>query len=1192
MADTDKQEKNKKAFNWRNLLYGLLIGLLVGITAILIGFLEISDHLELMTLDLRYRLRPPIEVLPEVGYIEFDDASLELFGKWPWPRSRQMALVKTLGFYNARAAGYDVFFIEKENIVFHPELLDDFLKDGVTKNRSEFPMLLNESFRDYDREFADAIRNAGNIYLAYFSHDPRSSLKGLAGIIRETEENRKQFSDLKKKSISELEKTFLKTKDALVPSMYKTSDLDAPLSDLILAGRGIGFAQPGYNTDSIVRNYIFFRYYNGHTLYPITARMLSDIMDFKIPEIEASPGRQVVLKNARDYKTGERKDIKISIDNNLQSLLNWAGPFDKTFLHIPFALLNYYYSYNTAKEIARKHSVKGVDEGAMAIVSKRIRSRLIAEEAASHDEALKISQEIAAAQLVTRLLERGLQENDVRKKIKKHLSDNQTEQVLHSVLAGKRIEKALLDNRSVTFEQFMEKEKDFIRSDTASAADNSHLQEMFRNIKWFAGKGRIEDSQPYYFPPARSVSSNGRQILFSPVDLENKIFMIGLTGAHTIDLKPTPFEESAPMVAYHVNALNTILTKQFLSYPPEYYKYTATILLALIIGVIGSVFSIPVSFGLTAFVAGGYLYATYKIWEMKGQWLHWATPVEGIVLTYLTIIVVQFVKALREKKKVRGIFSAMVSPAVLKVMEENPDKFSLTGERKPATTLFSKIDGIGPVIKAVAPDELTNLLSIYLTPNSEIIMDYDGYIDKYEGHVIMADFGVPLDDADNPWKCVFSTIEQRLDIEAFKYFVLAKYGQNVGVSMGFNYGYVSAGNMGSERKFQYTVMGDSVNVSARFMAANFIYNSVNAITGEDTLKVIEDYVYLRPLDRLLLKGKTKPIDIYDVVGWKPDAYLKLRGERPVPDYLNTLWSMCPPEKIFGYYRFWSAKYARTGHPLAKNIQEFFGNSLDTARVLMANEWKREMVLYHERVEMLKANAHSLMGWSSGSAGSSDKMEFHDILNKWALDLRDIVDTLKGKIKQTAGDEVNADSMSDKFEGMLREGAILLNKAELLRSRLERKQASSFAKTAALLDERIEVVLEEIRKFVPIVYSAPSGGDIQAGQLLQIIGEDRRRYANNVGEFFKSLKGKKKEYHEMMSVIGAPDADSLELLRCFEEGLQLYWQRDWDAALVKFRQAMELAPDEGPVTSFIERIETYKTNPPGKEWQGEFVQTKK
>lgn len=1173
----EKKEKGGKKHLLRKVLQGLLIGMVAGIIAILSGFLGFSRNLELMTLDLRYRLRPQIETIPQVGFLDYDDTSLELFGEWPWPRMRQVALVKTLDFYDARMAGYDVFFLEKENTIFYPERLKKFLPQKAgssTAIPATVPLkLIDDSFRNYDREFADALKHANRIYLAYFAADPdeRIAAKGLSGILEETEKTRRKFSALKKASAQELEKTFLDTPKGVDKYLYKTTDIDAPLPELTRSAKGVGFAQPGIDDDSVKRNYMFFRYYNKHMLYSITLKMLSEIMDFKLSETEIYPGEYIVLKNAMDYKTKQRKDIKIPIDEHCQILLNTAGSFHNTFFHVPFRLVSYYYAYNTAKEIARQQGPMAGDR--FSVLRDNILSGITEEGMVTREEADRISKEIAAAYIITRLSDAKTPADAILRRLKGHLEDNTLKNVFSVVSAAREMEKVLKAAPSLTFEQW---QQPGASTQEPGASSQDHLREVFRNVKTFAGKERLKEISPYYFPPVRKILINGKMQDFSPVDLKDKIFMIGLTGTSTIDLKPIPFEEECPLVALHVNAINTVLTQNFLHYPPERYKYAAAVVFSLITGTVGVLFSIPVSFFLTVAATGGYLFATYKIWVIKGQWLDWVVPVSGIIFSYMTIIVLQYIKAFREKKKVRGIFSTMVSPAVLKVMEESPDKFSLTGERKPVTTMFSMINGVGNITKTVAPDELTTLLSIYLTPNSEIIMDYDGYIDKYEGHVIMADFGVPLDDENNPWKCAFSTIEQRMDIESFKHFVMAKYGMKIGVFMGFNYGYVSAGNMGSERKFQYTVMGDPVNVAARFMASNFIYNSVYSITGEDTVPVIRDYVYLRPLDRVLLKGKTKPTAIFNVTGWKPDAYLKLRGNRPVPDFLNQLWTKCPPEKIFGYHRMWSRIHTRTGHPMADNIQKFFEKNLDIANVLLLNGWKKEITGYSRRIEELKADIRQYLKVNAEFPATADGHDFGLVLDQWMTGLRKLLEVL-------GENEEKAQTDKD-IEAFLEHGShsvqLLINKINMLTYRLNEDIP------AHAIDARIVASMQEVKEFIPQAHKA------QAEGLESLMAENAKKYRDAAEAFFKTISGKRNEYHEMMSIAGSPTDEELVADRYFEEGLTFYWNREWDAALEKFRSAEKMTIDKAPVFSMIERIEGYKVNPPGENWQGEFVQTKK
>jgi class 3 adenylate cyclase len=1172
--------------------------------AVASGYIEFGRHMELSSLDLRYRMRPTPEMLPQVGFIDIGDTDLAMYGEWPWSRAKHVALVRTLGYYRAAAAAYDVFFVEKQDRVFVPGRIKEFFKldtksgaktaaksaapaaaPGVIKSGAHVEAAVDASFRDYDGEFSVALKEAGNIYLSLFSTraTPELEAEGLAAVLKKTSDVTSKFTPIKREAVARAEKTFLPLSDKTpalrgqLERLPKVIDLDPPLPELTDASKGIGFAQPGLDEDSRVRHYVLFRYYNGRLVYPVVLKMMSDILDFKLEEMEIHPAGadswtgkgdgRVVIKNALDFKTGKRHDIEIPIDGQSHTLLDWAGKFDTTYLHVPYNFLARRYAYLKAEEILR--GLRGSGASYLSAYG-RVYEALIEDDIVPSRAAADTASRMAAAYVIASAPETDEGESMAVKSLEKHLPADVLNTVEMIVSAARGMTAALEADPNTGFESF----------DLSGIPQErkAHLLEVFNNIKWLVAAGRKTEIFPYYFAPAGTVVQNGAVVPFSPLDLENKVFMIGLTGANTVDLNPTPFEESCPMVAYHVNAVNAFLKNRFLRHPPWGFKEAAATALALVMSTAGVFMSVPAVTAFFAASAAAYLAVTYRLWAVNGLWLEWVVPLTALVFSYLAVVVMQLVRMFREKRKLRGFFAMMVSPSVLKVMEDNPDRFSLTGERKAATTFFSMIDGIKDVTKSVPPNDLAALLGVYLTPNSEIIMDYDGYVDKYEGHVIMADFGVPLDDSENPWKCAFSAVQQTLDIESFKYFVRARYGMDVAVSMGFNFGWVSAGNMGSERKFQYTVMGDPVNVAARYMAANFIYNSTNPITGQDTVPEISGAVYLRKLDKILLKGKTRPTVVYDVPGWRPEAYMELRarvkggGVRAVPEYLKTVWGGCPPGKIFGYHAFWSSVNLRTSHPVAASIAGFFTGQLDIAARMMAMEWKSELLACDLTLKTMRARLGDFFKTDFTPHGAAPDAE--NVLSGWVLELERIEKLLSSDRMKTIYDK----AALEEIEGDVR---ILLNRVGMLRHRMENSPS---------MEERIDAAVLEARRYIGAFDEADGAriaGAMTAGSAL---------YRKNVAAFFETIGRGAGAYHEMMSIAGSPSSAELESARLHEEGLEHYWARRWDPALEKFEASGALISGvsgmSGPAASFIRRINAYKAAPPDDNWQGEFIQTKK
>jgi class 3 adenylate cyclase len=1177
---------------------GLAFGLVIGLVTLALGETNFLKLTELISADVRYREREPVPFRSDLGYIDFDDTSIALFGKWVWPRSRQVTLIRTLDLYDARALGYDVFFTERNDIVFTPERVERALKGtsaggtaagggtnaGSGANAGAIVDPVRAAFRDYDAEMEAAIASAGNVYLAQFISLPDASLAGnRAAIQQAVDEMKATFSPDRLDALSISSQYAVDADSAMEARFYKSVEVVTPLSNFGNVAAGIGYAQIIADLDKTVRMYPLFMYYDRKVYPSIAIMMLSNILQVPIANLRIIPGEYVEFPDAlvppdpgfappagsaQSVRPDQpvKKTIRIPIDNHGQMLVNWAGAYYDRGLHVSYRLVATIDAWNEAKRLAR---AVPPEPSRLRALHDEIVFHLADEEGlVTRREAEEIAARIALARLAEPFAEPGGDRGDAGATGAATLQAALANAILP---ADREIFSAHLEpvSRAVAAAHAAVRGEDT----AAPGLEKEWAAEIRREIAFFGARERIDAVRPLYFPAPTLVPWEGRMRAFSPVDLENRTFLAGLTGTGTIDLNPMPFDKACPMVALHITALNTILTGQHLRRASEYAEPLAVIGLAVVAG-IGCFFLTPsLSFIVCTILAMGYGWWAFRSWSMDGVWIPLVKPMLGVTFVYLAEVVLEFVKAAREKQKVRGIFSTMVSPKVLKLMEDNPERFSLSGERKPATMFFSSIDGFNQVMQREAPDELAAILGLYLTPTSEIIMDYDGYIDKYEGHVIMADFGVPLDDPDHAWKCCFAAIEQQQDIESFRKFVLARYGAEVRVSMGINSGYVSAGNMGSEKKMQYTVMGDAVNVAARFRPANGIYNT-GIITGEASEPVVRDHVRLRMLDRLLLKGKTKPTAIYEVMGWKADAYLAAKREKPVPDALLTRWTKCPPEKIFAYAEFWRERAADYSVAMAGEIASFFESQFETAEKIMANSAVLMIDRMRESLDRLETQIKEINGAEATAAAMetpADTPGWRVRLLGWKARIEAVIQRIEEG--RAAGRTAPPGLPSLPELRLISE--TLRGKIVILNENLEKKPKSRIPAVARTL----QVIRETLEgKGTP--------------DAREIFDSNLATYRAAVAAFHKKIAARPAEYHEMMARIGDLTERAARVRDLFEEALKLHWDRRWDEALERLRAAAELEPEDGPVQAFIERIEGYKTTPPGAAWQGEFVQTKK
>lgn len=349
-----------------------------------------------------------------------------------------------------------------------------------------------------------------------------------------------------------------------------------------------------------------------------------------------------------------------------------------------------------------------------------------------------------------------------------------------------------------------------------------------------------------------------------------KIAFVGSSLPELHDERYTPFyhfsneNRMMPGVEIHAHALQTMLDRNYLKKNSIFSSFLIILMLnyLLVFGVKkyrplkGSV----LTFGMIVLVSvcGFFLFSLFNmIFPL-------VLIIASMVVTFFSVIGLEFFNEEKEKRKIRKMFQTYTSSKVLKYLEENPESFSLKGERREATILFSDIAGFTTISENLPAEELSSLLNSYLTPMTHIMMKYDGYVDKYQGDGIMCNFGVPIVDEDHAWKACYSALEQLRILDELRPEFQHNYGVDINIRIGINTGLLSAGNMGSEERFQYSVIGDVVNQAARFESANKIYGT-RIMVGEDTYKKCQDKIAARLLDKIVVKGKAKPVKVYNII---------------------------------------------------------------------------------------------------------------------------------------------------------------------------------------------------------------------------------------------------------------------------------------------------------------------------------------
>jgi adenylate cyclase len=360
-----------------------------------------------------------------------------------------------------------------------------------------------------------------------------------------------------------------------------------------------------------------------------------------------------------------------------------------------------------------------------------------------------------------------------------------------------------------------------------------------------------------------------------PDKIKGKLVLVGTSAAGLNDLKTTPVDPAMPGVEIHAQVLESALTRAVLAQP--YYGPALEFFAALILGIL--VIAFAPMFGPVTLVAVGALFATVLIgtsWYFYTQHrllIDFTYPLLSTTSIYLTLIFTSFVREQTQRRQIRSAFGQYLSPALIEQLAQSPEKLVLGGEEREMTIMFSDVRGFTTISESYKhdPQGLTTLMNRFLTPLTNAILARKGTIDKYMGDAIMAFWNAPLDDKQHQLNACEAAIDmlERIDELNKVREEEAKEGGHayipINVGVGLNTGTCVVGNMGSDLRFDYSVLGDSVNLASRLEGQSKEYG-FPIIVGSKTALAVKDKFAILELDFIMVKGKKEPEVIYAIAG--------------------------------------------------------------------------------------------------------------------------------------------------------------------------------------------------------------------------------------------------------------------------------------------------------------------------------------
>lgn len=348
--------------------------------------------------------------------------------------------------------------------------------------------------------------------------------------------------------------------------------------------------------------------------------------------------------------------------------------------------------------------------------------------------------------------------------------------------------------------------------------------------------------------------------------LKGKIALVAQASTGGGDIGNYAVDRNVPNAMAHLYVMDNILRDDTLREPSIFLKCLICGLIALasfFLYARGKVLSASSLLTLLFLI---YPLTAILVMDHTGQVLPLLGPLLLAVILLIANTTYHYLNEVKQKRWISRMFSTMVSPKILDLMKDHPEAFSLKGKKMEATIFFSDLAGFTSISEKLSAEQLSALMNRYLTPMTDLILAADGSLDKYSGDGIMAVWGVPYPDPDHALKACRSALKQQERLLILAAEIRQELGIEISVRMGINSGQVSAGNMGSQTRFQYTVMGDAVNLAARLEPLGKFYDA-KIILGQETQKLINPSLFiLRCLDKIVVKGKSEPVLIYELVG--------------------------------------------------------------------------------------------------------------------------------------------------------------------------------------------------------------------------------------------------------------------------------------------------------------------------------------
>jgi len=355
---------------------------------------------------------------------------------------------------------------------------------------------------------------------------------------------------------------------------------------------------------------------------------------------------------------------------------------------------------------------------------------------------------------------------------------------------------------------------------------------------------------------------NGEEPAINPDEFRNAHVFFGFSAPGLLDLRVTPVSGIYPGVEINATILDNLLANDFINPVPAAMAIVITLLIALLAGLATSSVSgiIKSSMVYVFFIVAPIGLCLYAYHE--GFWLPVVVQETAVVITLFSSGLIYYTTEGRQKKFIKNAFRQYLSHAVIEELIQHPENLKLGGERRMLSIFFSDLEGFTSISEGLEPEALTTLLNEYLTAMTDIIQEEGGTVDKYEGDAIIALWNAPLLQPDHAQRCVRAALRCQSRLAEMRPMFRERLGKDLKMRIGMNSGPAIVGNMGSHTRFDYTMIGDAVNLASRLEGINKQFGTYTIIS-HSTMEQLNGLFPVRELAKVAVVGRKEPVIIYE-----------------------------------------------------------------------------------------------------------------------------------------------------------------------------------------------------------------------------------------------------------------------------------------------------------------------------------------